>query len=220
VPASSARIGIVDRIFTRIGASDDLSGGKSTFMVEMTESAEILAEATSRSLIILDEIGRGTSTYDGVAIARAILEYCADKRRLGAKTMFSTHYHELAEAESRHPGIKCYAITAKRRGGDVIFLRKITKGAAKDSYGIDVAKLAGLPESVIRRARDVMSQLTTIDSGQLTVDSLGSTEERQITFADIGAEAAAERLRAVTLDTITPIEAMNLLYELKKLIDN
>ena len=155
VPARSARIGIVDRVFTRIGASDDLSAGKSTFMVEMTEVAEILSNATPKSLLILDEIGRGTSTYDGMAIARAVLEYCADKRKLGAKTLFSTHYHELTVIEDETPGVKNFSISAKKRGGDVIFLRKIIPGGADDSYGIEVAGLAGVPDSVVRRAKAV-----------------------------------------------------------------
>ena len=148
VPAKSATIGIVDRVFTRIGASDDLASGRSTFMVEMTEVAEIMKHATSASLLILDEIGRGTSTYDGMAIARAVLEYCADKRKLGAKTMFATHYHELSALEGELPGVRNYSITAKKQGDALIFLRKIVRGAADKSYGIEVAKLAGLPASV------------------------------------------------------------------------
>ena len=159
VPARSAHIGVVDRVFTRIGASDDLSAGMSTFMVEMTEVAEILENATSRSLLILDEIGRGTSTYDGMAIAKAVLEFCAEKKTLGAKTMFATHYHELTSMEKAGNGIKNYSITAKKRGGDVIFLRKIVSGGADDSYGIEVAGLAGVPESVVKRAKAVLKEL-------------------------------------------------------------
>jgi DNA mismatch repair protein MutS len=226
VPAASAEIGVVDRIFTRIGASDDLASGKSTFMVEMTESAEILRNATRRSLIILDELGRGTSTYDGVAIARAILEYCADRRRLGAKTLFSTHYHELIETEAEFPGVKCYAITAKRRGEELVFLRKITRGGAHDSYGIDVAKLAGLPSSVVKRAREVMRQLTTDNSEQITDnsyagrdDGAGIAKPMQISMTDVRADKVSERLRELDLNTLTPLEAMNLLYELKKELD-
>ena len=145
VPAKSATIGIVDRVFTRIGASDDLASGQSTFMVEMSEMASILKHATAASLLVLDEIGRGTSTFDGMAIARAVLEYCADKRRLGAKTMFATHYHELSALEGQLQGVRNYNITAKKQGGNLVFLRKIVPGAADDSYGIEVAKLAGLP---------------------------------------------------------------------------
>lgn len=152
VPARSATVGICDRVFTRIGASDDLAGGASTFMVEMSEVASILKNATADSLLILDEIGRGTSTYDGMAIARAVLEYCADARKLGAKTMFATHYHELSALEGTIPGVRNYNISAKRQNGKLLFLRKILPGAADESYGIEVAKLAGVPESVIRAA--------------------------------------------------------------------
>ncbi|MCM1149931.1 MAG: DNA mismatch repair protein MutS, partial [Butyricicoccus sp.] len=158
VPAKSARVGLIDRVFTRIGASDDLSAGQSTFMVEMSELASILKYATAQSLLILDEIGRGTSTYDGMAIARAALEYCADKRRLGAKTMFATHYHELAALEGTVPGVKNYSISAKKRAGGLVFLRKIVPGAADDSYGIEVAKLAGVPNAVIGRAKACLDE--------------------------------------------------------------
>ena len=159
VPAQSAHIGIVDRLFTRIGASDDLASGQSTFMVEMTEVADILKNATPRSLLILDEIGRGTSTFDGMAIARAVLEYAADRKRLGAKTLFATHYHELTDIEQALPGVKNFNIAVKKRQGDMIFLRKIVPGAADDSYGIEVAKLAGLPDKVIQRAKTVLQEL-------------------------------------------------------------
>ncbi|MDR0838331.1 MAG: DNA mismatch repair protein MutS [Oscillospiraceae bacterium] len=210
VPAAGAVIGVVDRIFTRIGASDDLAAGKSTFMVEMTEAAEILKNATSRSLLIFDEIGRGTSTYDGVAIARAILEYCAT--RLRAKTLFSTHYHELAAAEREVQGVKCYSISAKKRGGDLIFLRKISPGGARDSYGIDVANLAGLPRSVVARSREVMEGLT-LGAGEVFA---AEPEEAQISMQDTRGIELAEVIRRTDIDTITPIEAMNLLFELKK----
>ena len=159
VPAASARIGVVDRIFTRIGASDDLSAGQSTFMVEMTEVADILRHATKHSLLILDEIGRGTSTFDGMSIARAVLEYCADKKLLGAKTLFATHYHELTELENTLPGTVNYNIAVKTRGEDIIFLRKILPGGADRSYGIEVAKLAGLPDKVVQRAKTVLKEL-------------------------------------------------------------
>ena len=147
VPARSAKIGLVDRVFTRIGASDDLASGQSTFMVEMNEVANILKYATARSLLILDEIGRGTSTYDGMAIARAVLEHAANPKKLGAKTLFATHYHELSTIENELPNVKNYNIAVKKRGGDMIFLRKIVPGAADDSYGVEVAKLAGLPKT-------------------------------------------------------------------------
>ena len=159
VPAKAARIGIVDRIFTRIGASDDLSSGQSTFMVEMNEVAGILRQATPRSLLILDEIGRGTSTFDGMSIARAVLEFCADRKKLGAKTLFATHYHELTEMENALPGVKNYNIAVKAHGDEISFLRKIVPGGADRSYGIEVAKLAGLPEGVIRRAREILRDL-------------------------------------------------------------
>ena len=159
VPAKAARIGIVDRIFTRIGASDDLSAGQSTFMVEMTEVSDILRCATSRSLLILDEIGRGTSTFDGMSIARAVLEYCADPKKLGAKTLFATHYHELTAMEGTLPGVKNYNIAVKTRGEDIIFLRKIIPGGADRSYGIEVARLAGLPSTVVNRAKKILRQL-------------------------------------------------------------
>lgn len=149
----------MDRVFTRIGASDDLSAGQSTFMVEMSEVAGILRSATRSSLILLDEIGRGTSTYDGMAIARAVLEYCADKRRLGAKTLFSTHYHELTDLEGQISGVCNYYITARKQGGSLIFLRKVVRGAADESYGIAVAKLAGVPDSVIERAKKCLAEL-------------------------------------------------------------
>lgn len=216
VPAARANIGTVDKIFTRIGASDDLAAGKSTFMVEMTEAAEILKNATGRSLLIFDEIGRGTSTYDGVAIARAILEHCAEKLR--AKTLFSTHYRELADAERERRGIKCYSITARRRGGELIFLRKISPGGARDSYGIDVAGLAGLPRGVIARAREVMDGLTSAPPAapEGAVPEPGEERDAQISLLDTRADAVAARLRETDLDTISPIEALNLLFELKK----
>ena len=215
VPAKSARIGIVDHIFTRIGASDDLSSGQSTFMVEMAEVAQIIKNATSKSLLILDEIGRGTSTFDGMAIARAVLEYCADKKKLGAKTLFATHYHELTALEDELEGVKNYNISAKKRGDEVIFLRKIVQGGADDSYGIEVAKLAGVPDAVIHRAKAVLSSLE--GSGFERHESAKTPDsEPQISLGSVAAEAMAERLRATDLNTLTPIEAMNLLYELKR----
>ena len=213
VPAQSAVIGIVDRVFTRIGASDDLSAGQSTFMVEMQETAAIMQQATNQSLLILDEIGRGTSTYDGMAIARAVLEYCADPKKLGAKTMFATHYHELTVLERELEGVRNYNITAKKQGGDLIFLRKIVRGAADDSYGIEVAKLAGLPETVIRGAKKHLRKLEAAAPPQ-EVQPL--PDDDQISLVDVGADKVAERLRSLDLNTITPIEAMNLLAELQK----
>ena len=216
VPARSARVGIVDRVFTRIGASDDLSAGASTFMVEMTEVAELLKNATAKSLLILDEIGRGTSTYDGMAIARAVLEFCADKKRLGAKTLFATHYHELTAVEGEIPGVKNYNIAAKKKKDEVLFLRKIVRGPAAASYGIEVAKLAGVPDKVISRAKVLLAEL---ESGGPAVPAAPAGQaEEQFSLEDLGAQSVAERLRGTDVDTLTPIEAMNLLYELKKLL--
>ena len=214
VPARSARIGVVDRIFTRIGASDDLSAGQSTFMVEMTEVADILQRATSRSLLILDEIGRGTSTFDGMSIARAVLEHCADRKKLGAKTLFATHYHELTELEDTLPGVKNYNIAVRSRGEEVLFLRKILPGGADRSYGIEVAKLAGLPEAVVRRARAVLRELEG-GSGH-TPQLLAAPKEDQVSLEALGEAEVIDRLRRTQPETLTPLEAMNLLYELKQ----
>ena len=217
VPAKAARIGIVDRVFTRIGASDDLSAGQSTFMVEMSEVAELLKNATAKSLLILDEIGRGTSTYDGMAIARAVLEYCADPRRLGCKTLFATHYHELTALEGQMPGVKNYNIAAKKKQDDILFLRKIVRGGAEASYGIEVAKLAGVPDRVISRAKVILEELET--SGGISPGdgyAAPAAESAQFSLEDVGALALADKLRAVDVDTLTPIEAMNLIYQWKR----
>ena len=214
VPARSATVGICDRVFTRIGASDDLAGGASTFMVEMSEVASILKNATADSLLILDEIGRGTSTYDGMAIARAVLEYCADPRKLGAKTMFATHYHELSALEGTIPGVRNYNISAKRQNGKLLFLRKILPGAADESYGIEVAKLAGVPESVIRAADAHLRELNA-QGAAVNVTPPAKPESDQVSLADVGADAVAERLRAVDPNTLSPLEALRLLFELK-----
>ena len=214
VPAKAARIGIVDRIFTRIGASDDLSSGQSTFMVEMNEVAGILRHATPRSLLILDEIGRGTSTFDGMSIARAVLEFCADKKKLGAKTLFATHYHELTEMENSLPGVKNYNIAVKTRGDEISFLRKIIPGGADRSYGIEVAKLAGLPDSVVKRAREVLRELEA--EGGAPRAAAPAPESGQISLTAIGEGEVIDQLRRTQVDMLTPIEAMNLLYELKK----
>jgi len=215
VPAKSAQIGIVDRVFTRIGASDDLSAGKSTFMVEMTEMADILKSATRSSLLVLDEIGRGTSTYDGMSVARAILEHCADKRKLGAKTMFATHYHELTVLEDDIDGVKNYNISAKKRGDDIIFLRKIVHGGADDSYGIEVAGLAGVPDSVIKRAKSV---LRALEEGEMRVKEkpAPATDTGQLTMFEMGGSEIATTLSNIDLNTLTPLEALSLLFELKK----
>ena len=216
VPARSARIGLVDRVFTRIGASDDLASGQSTFMVEMTEVANILRHATSRSLLILDEIGRGTSTYDGMAIARAVLEYVANPKRLGAKTLFATHYHELSAIEGELPNVKNYNIAVKKRGEQMIFLRKIVPGATDDSYGVEVARLAGLPNAVISRARELLKELETREGP--APRALREEPDDQISMLDLRAQQVCQVLSALTPETLTPIEAMNELYKLKKML--
>ncbi|MGI6028393.1 MAG: DNA mismatch repair protein MutS [Candidatus Heteroscillospira sp.] len=216
VPAKSASIGVVDRVFTRIGASDDLASGQSTFMVEMNEMAAILKNATNQSLLILDEIGRGTSTYDGMAIARAVLEYCADRKKLGAKTMFATHYHELSSLEGALEGVRNYNISAKKQNGELIFLRKIVPGAADDSYGIEVAKLAGIPEGIIRSAKRYLRQLEAASPAEALPMAELPDEEEQISFTRVSSDNLAEKLKNLQLDAMTPLEAMNTLYQLKK----
>ena len=212
VPARAARIGVVDRIFTRIGASDDLSAGQSTFMVEMTEVSEILKSATADSLLILDEIGRGTSTFDGMSIARAVLEYCADLKKLGAKTLFATHYHELTALEGQLPGVRNYNIAVRTRGEDIIFLRKIISGGADRSYGIEVAKLAGLPKQVLSRARHILQELED-EAGKPHAAPADDTD--QMSLEALSESAVIDRLRRAQVDTLSPLEALNLLYELK-----
>ena len=214
VPARAARIGVVDRIFTRIGASDDLGAGQSTFMVEMTEVADILKYATSRSLLILDEIGRGTSTFDGMSIARAVLEHCADRKKLGAKTLFATHYHELTALEEVIPGVKNYSIAIRSRGEELIFLRKIIPGGADRSYGIEVAKLAGLPETVVKKARSVLRELE--DGSGHTPRLMAEPKREQVSLAALGEAEVVDRLRRTQPEILTPLEAMSLLYELKQ----
>ena len=217
VPARSARIGLVDRVFTRIGASDDLASGQSTFMVEMAEVASILKYATARSLLILDEIGRGTSTYDGMSIARAVLEYTANPKKLGAKTLFATHYHELSTIEAELPNVKNYNIAVKKRGDQMIFLRKIVPGATDDSYGIEVAKLAGLPNAVINRAREILSSLEE-GSGKTVIVKEAAADD-QISMLDLTGQQVCDALAAITVETLTPIEAMNELYKLKRMLN-
>ena len=194
---------------------DDLAGGQSTFMVEMSEVAEILRQATAHSLLILDEIGRGTSTFDGMSIARAVLEFCADRKRLGAKTLFATHYHELTELEGTLAGVKNYNIAIKKRGEDLVFLRKIIPGGADRSYGIEVAKLAGLPKEVVSRAKKILEELEAGGS------YIPPREEReQVSLDAIGEAEVLDALRRAQLDTMSPIEAMQLLYDLKKKLPN
>ena len=216
VPARSAKIGLVDRVFTRIGASDDLASGQSTFMVEMAEVATILKYATSRSLLILDEIGRGTSTYDGMSIARAVLEYAANPKKLGAKTLFATHYHELSTMEDKLSNVKNYNIAVKKRGDQMIFLRKIVPGATDDSYGIEVAKLAGIPNAVINRAREILAELES-GKGEVVIQKAAEPND-QISMLDLRGQDICDALEKITLETLTPIEAMNELYRLKKML--
>ena len=216
VPARSARLGIVDRVFTRIGASDDLASGQSTFMVEMSEVASILKHATGRSLLILDEIGRGTSTYDGMAIARAVLEYAANFKKLGAKTLFATHYHELTTIEHELTNVKNFNIAVKKRGDQMIFLRKIVPGAADDSYGVEVAKLAGLPNSVVSRAREILAEL---EAGTAPAVVVTREAEDQLSMLDLHSQQVCDALAAITVETLTPIEAMNELYKLKRMLN-
>lgn len=219
VPASFAEVGIVDSIFTRVGASDDLSAGQSTFMVEMTEVADILKNATEKSFIIFDEIGRGTSTFDGMSIARAVLEYVADPKLLGAKTMFATHYHELTALEDLMQSVKNYSIAVKKRGDDITFLRRIVRGGADDSFGIEVAKLAGVPDEVVRRAKRVLAELEA--GKEVTPKKQGrradSAETTQLVLTPSGGTKALDALRSLDVNTLTPIECMNRLFELVKL---
>ncbi len=217
VPAKSADIGIVDKIFTRVGASDDLASGQSTFMIEMNEVAEILNSATKDSLIILDEIGRGTSTFDGMSIARAVMEHISDKKLIGAKTLFATHYHELSELEKMVDGVKNYNIAVKKHGDDITFLRRIVPGGADDSYGIEVAKLAGIPNTVIRRAKAILKSLESSNPVKSQMDIIEDTDDFkdiQISLTDTKRQDILERLKNIDVTTLTPIEAMNLLYEL------
>jgi DNA mismatch repair protein MutS len=220
VPARSARLGIVDRVFTRIGASDNVARGRSTFMVEMTETAAILHTATARSLILLDEVGRGTSTYDGLAIAWAAVEYL--HARVRAKTLFATHYFELTELAEQLSGVKNYHVSVKEVGGSVIFLRRVEPGAADRSYGIEVAKLAGLPHEVVVRAREVLAEHESSEhrlSGHLTPGSAAPDRPTQLTIFTPLSQPVLEKLREVDLNRLTPLEALNLLAELKRQID-
>lgn len=218
VPASACTIGICDKIFTRIGASDDLSAGQSTFMVEMIELSDILQNATPRSLVLLDEIGRGTSTYDGLSIAWSVIEYIANAKYIGAKTLFATHYHELTELEGRLDGVKNYSIACKKRGDSVTFLRRIVRGGADDSYGIEVAALAGLPRRVITRAKEILADIEAKDPHkQQAVPQTATEPEAQLGIMDIRADEITEKLQRLDISTLTPIEAMNILYELQKI---
>jgi len=217
VPAKEAEIGIVDRIFTRIGAADDLSAGQSTFLVEMIEVANILHNATSNSLLILDEIGRGTSTFDGLSIAWAVIEYISTRKTLGCKTLFATHYHELTGLEGSLPGVKNYRVSVKERGDDIIFLRKIVRGGADKSFGIQVAKLAGLPLPVIERAKVILSQLEEADIAKKNHNQYVAEKKpagQQLSFFQPRPSEIEEELKNIDVLNITPIEAMNILNHL------
>lgn len=216
VPASSAKIGIVDKIFTRVGASDDLATGQSTFMVEMNEVTNILKNATKNSLVILDEIGRGTSTYDGLSIAWAVAEYICDKEKIGAKTLFSTHYHELTELENRLAGVKNYCIAVKKRGDNITFLRKIIRGGADGSYGIEVAALAGIPSDVTVRAKEIFSALekNDVNKGSYQLEGIDTVNYALLNMKNDSGNEVIEELKRLDVTTYTPIEALNKLYEL------
>lgn len=215
VPASYAKLGAVDKIFTRVGASDDISAGQSTFMLEMVEVANILKNATDKSLVILDEIGRGTSTYDGLSIAWAVAEYINNKRKIGAKTLFATHYHELSELEEKLDGVANYRIAVKKRGDDITFLRKIVRGGADDSFGIEVAKLAGLPDEVIKRAKEILKKIENDDVGNVNKPKKQAESEFvQMSFEDSVADDILHELKTLDVTTLTPIEAMTKLYEM------
>lgn len=234
VPAESAKIGIVDRIFTRVGASDDLASGQSTFMVEMNEVANILRNATSNSLLVLDEIGRGTSTFDGLSIAWAVVEHISNPKLLGAKTLFATHYHELTELEGKLSNVNNYCIAVKEKGDDIVFLRKIVRGGADKSYGIQVAKLAGVPDSVIERAKEIVDQLIANDiasvargiavesgTGKKKKEKLDEVDLTQMSLFDtVKDDDIIEELRNVDVGNLTPIEALNKLYELQNKVKN
>ena len=222
VPANEASIGVVDKVFTRVGASDDLASGQSTFMLEMNEVSYILKNATKKSLIIYDEVGRGTSTFDGMSIARAIVEY-TNSRKIGAKTLFATHYHELTVMEEEFDGIVNYNIAAKKRGDGITFLRKIVRGSTDDSYGIEVAKLAGLPNEVIKRAREVLAAVEETSRAVTDADTGGKGKKKPtvkddtlISFEDVANEQIINELKAVDLNTLSPFECMSFLFDLKK----
>lgn len=219
VPASSAKLSIVDSIFTRVGASDDLASGQSTFMVEMNEVANILKNATRNSLLVFDEIGRGTSTFDGMSIARAVVEFVADKKKIGAKTLFATHYHELTELENLLPNVKNYNIAVKKHGDDITFLRRILRGGADDSYGIEVAKLAGIPQKVVNRAKEILKQLNDGRPVEMRKGRMAKIKEEapaQVALIDPKTEKIMEKLRSFDVNAVSPIEAMNILFELCK----
>lgn len=236
VPAASANIGICDRIFTRVGASDDLASGQSTFMVEMSEVANILRNATKNSLLILDEIGRGTSTYDGLSIAWAVVEYISNSELLGAKTLFATHYHELTELEGKLSSVNNYCIAVKEDGDDIVFLRKIVKGGADKSYGIQVAKLAGVPDLVISRAKEIVEELSDEDITN-RVSEIAAKEHtakkkskakkydevdmaQMSLFDTVKDDDVLDELKNIDVGNLTPIDALNTIYRLQNKLKN
>lgn len=234
VPAKKANIGIVDRIFTRVGASDDLSSGQSTFMVEMNEVANILRNATANSLLVLDEIGRGTSTFDGLSIAWAVIEHISNRKILGAKTLFATHYHELTELEGKMDNVNNYCIAVKEKGDDIVFLRKIVKGGADKSYGIQVAKLAGVPDMVIDRAKEIVQQLSDNDITEKVQNievNIKNEKRRPVKYDEVDLEQMSlfdtvrdedviKELQEVDVGNLTPIDALNVLYRLQTKLKN
>ncbi|MBP5701990.1 MAG: DNA mismatch repair protein MutS, partial [Lachnospiraceae bacterium] len=236
VPATSADICVVDRIFTRVGASDDLASGQSTFMIEMNEVSNILRNATSKSLLILDEIGRGTSTFDGLAIAWAVTEHIANKKLLGAKTLFATHYHELTELEGKIDNVHNYCIAVKESGDDIVFLRKIVKGGADRSYGIQVAKLAGVPDMVIDRAGEIASSLALQDISSvvesIATKDISSVRSKKVTRPDevdsgqlsffdlVSDEDVLKEIEDIDISNLTPLDALNTLYRLQNKVKN
>lgn len=234
VPAKKADIGIVDRIFTRVGASDDLASGQSTFMVEMNEVANILRNATPDSLLVLDEIGRGTSTFDGLSIAWAVIEHISNRKILGAKTLFATHYHELTELEGKMDNVNNYCIAVKEKGDDIVFLRKIVKGGADKSYGIQVAKLAGVPDMVIDRAKEIVEQLSDNDITEkvqsIEINVKGEKHKpvkydevdlEQISLFDtVKDEDIIQELQEIDVSNLTPVDALNTLYRLQNKLKN
>ena len=235
VPAKSVDIGLSDRIFTRVGASDDLASGQSTFMVEMTEVANILRNATSKSLLILDEIGRGTSTFDGLSIAWAVVEYISDSRVLGAKTLFATHYHELTELEGKISNVNNYCIAVKEKGDDIVFLRKIVKGGADKSYGIQVAKLAGVPDQVIERAKEIVEELAegdiTARVSEIAVREKAAKKPKAKKYDEVDIaqmslfdtvrdDDVLEEIKELDVGNMTPIDALNTIYRLQNKLKN
>ncbi len=234
VPAKKADIGIVDRIFTRVGASDDLASGQSTFMVEMNEVANILRNATSDSLLVLDEIGRGTSTFDGLSIAWAVIEHISNRKLLGAKTLFATHYHELTELEGKMDNVNNYCIAVKEKGDDIVFLRKIIKGGADKSYGIQVAKLAGVPDMVIDRAKEIVEQLSDNDITEKVQNieiNIKTEKKKPVKYDEVDLEQISlfdtvkdedilKELEETDITTLTPVDALNVLYRLQNKLKN